>query len=125
LGVILKLITDLKNDSITRQSTIFELIANQIKSPKDLLVIDGFFEKCTGKTIIEEDKNSNSSDSVNIKYNLVKKEHFLPSFSTFCDGRKAVSNETNKSILCNKSGFEFWWCENSQCYAICRTLHFF
>jgi hypothetical protein len=123
LSIILKLITDLKNDSITRQSTIFELIANQIKSPKDLLVIDGFFEKCTGKTIIEEDKNSNSSDSVNIKYNLVKKEHFLPSFSTFCDGRKAVSNETNKSILCNKSGFEFWWCENSQCYAICRTLH--
>jgi hypothetical protein len=123
LSVILKLITDLKNDSITRQSTIFDLVANQIKKPIDLLVIDGFFDTCSGKTIIEENKSVNTSDTNKKKYNLVKKEHFLPRFSTFCDGRKAVSNDTNESVLCNKSGFEFWWCENSQCYAVCRTLH--
>lgn len=123
LSVILKLITDLKNDSITRQSTIFDLVANQIKKPIDLLVIDGFFDTCSGKTIIEENKSVNTSDTNKKKYNLVKKEHFLPRFSTFCDGRKAVSSDTNESVLCNKSGFEFWWCENSQCYAVCRTLH--
>jgi hypothetical protein len=123
LSVILQLITDLKNDSITRQSTIFDLVANQIKKPIDLLVIDGFFDTCTGKTIIEENKHLSTSDTNKKIYNLVKKEHFLPRFSTFCDGRKAVSSETNQPVLCNKSGFEFWWCENSQCYAVCRTLH--
>jgi hypothetical protein len=121
LSVILQLITDLKNDSITRQSTLFDLVARQIKNPKDLLVIDGFFEKCTGKTIIEENKYSSTSETKT--YNLVKKEHFLPRFSTFCDGRKAVNKSTLEPVLCNKSGFEFWWCENSQCYAVCRTLH--
>jgi hypothetical protein len=123
LSVILKLITDLKNNSITRQSTIFDLVANQIKRPTDFLIIDGFFEKCTGKTVIEENKYVSKSEDDKKIYNLVKKEHFLPRFSSFCDGRKAVNKVTTEADLCTKSGFEFWWCENSQCYAACRTLH--
>jgi hypothetical protein len=124
LSVILKLITDLKNKITTSRTSIFDLVSNQIKSPKDLLVIDGFFEKCNGKTIIEEDGKKKLADGTFITlYKKTKKENFLPRFSTFCDGSKAVIKGTNESILCNKSGFEFWWCENSQCYDACRNTH--
>lgn len=44
----------------------------------------------------------------NITIQKTKKENFKPRFSTFCDGRKAVSQETNEPILCKKSGLEFW-----------------
>lgn len=124
LSVILKVLTDLKNNISTSRTSIFDLVANQIKSPKDLLVIDGFFEKCSGKTIIEENGSITlDSGEHKIIYKKTKKENFLPRFSTFCDGRKAVIKGTNEPILCNKSGNEFWWCENSQCYDVCRNTH--
>ena len=117
LSIILTVITDLKNNIQTSRNTIFDIIANQIKKPKDLLVIDGFFEKCTGRTVIKESGKTEDDDgNTKINYKLDKKEHILPRFSTFCDGRKS-----NK--LCNKSDLDFWWCENSQCYDLCRMLH--
>lgn len=124
LSVILKVITDLKNKITTSRSSIFDLVANQIKTPKDLLVIDGFFEKCSGKTIIEENGTKKLDDGTSETiYKTTKKEHFLPRFSTFCDGRKAVLKGTSQPALCKKSGLEFWWCENSQCYDVCRKTH--
>lgn len=123
LSVILKVLTDLKNNIPTSRNTIFDLVSNQIKSPKDLLVIDGFFEKCSGKTIIEVETHTLENGENITSFKKTKKENFKPRFSTFCDGRKAVSQETNEPILCKKSGLEFWWCENSQCYDVCRKTH--
>jgi hypothetical protein len=124
LSVILKLITDLKSKITTSRIIIFDLVANQIKTPKDLLVIDGFFEKCSGKTIIEENGTKKLEDgTLKTIYKTTKKEHFLPRFSIFCDGRKAVLKGSTEPILCKKSGLEFWWCENSQCYDVCRKPH--
>ena len=125
LNIILKIITDLKEKVITSRTTIFDLIANQIKRPDDLLIIDGFFENCTGKTIIEIEKSTvdDETEEETTVYKTVKKENYLPRFSTFCDGRKSIDRVTEKPILCKKSGFEFWWCENSQCYNACRKEH--
>lgn len=123
LCVILKVLNDLKNNIPTSRNTIFDLVSNQIKSPKDLLVIDGFFEKCSGKTIIETATYTLETGENITSFKKTKKENFKPRFSTFCDGAKAVSKETNKPILCKKSGLEFWSCENSQCYDICRKTH--
>lgn len=124
LNVLLKLITDLRNKVTTSQTSIFDLVANQIKTPKDLLVIVGFFEKCSGKTIIEENGVKKLEDATSVTlYKKTKKENFLPRFSTFCDGRKAIIKETSEPVLCKKSGLEFWWCENSQCYDACRKTH--
>ncbi|WP_100613614.1 hypothetical protein [Confluentibacter citreus] len=123
LCVILKLITDLSNNTITTRNTIFDIIANQVKYPDDLLVIDGFFEKCTGRTVL----NVHEPDILDMEekettYSLTKSEYF-PRFSNFCDGRKAMLKSTNQPSLCKKSGFEFWWCENNQCYNACRKQH--
>lgn len=124
LSVLLKLITDLKNNQSTTRNTIFDLIANQVRRPSDFLVIEGFFEKCTGRTIIEADGTVQQDDGESIYlYKETKKETYKPRFSTFCDGRKAIIRETLEPILCNRSGLEFWWCENSQCYDVCRKTH--
>lgn len=124
LNVILKLLTDLSNNTVTKRQTIFEIIANQIKQPNDLLVIDGFFESCDGRTIIKQENNDlpASKDVEEIIYSLEKTE-YLPRFSTFCDGRKAVIKNTGKPSLCRKSRLEFWWCENQKCYNPCRKIH--
>lgn len=124
LSVILKVLNDLKNKIPTSRTSIFDLVANQIKTPKDLLVIDGFFEKCSGKTIIEENVSTKLEDGTSkTLYKTTKKESFRPRFSTFCDGRKATLKGTSEPVLCKKSNLEFWWCENSQCYDICRKTH--
>ncbi|WP_033960413.1 cold-shock protein [Psychroserpens jangbogonensis] len=121
LSIILKVITDLKNGEITQRNTIFELVANQIKNPKDLLVISGFFDKCDGRTTIEQDsKIENGEELITYK---TKPTDYKARFSTFCDGRKSVIKGTSNSIACKKSGLEFWWCENSQCYDVCRKPH--
>ncbi|TDE01133.1 head-tail connector protein [Flavobacterium hiemivividum] len=125
LSVILKIIVDLKNGTSTSRNTVFDIVASYVKRPKDLLVIDGFFEKCTGKTIIEKLDNTINPETKEVAehYITIKKEKFLPRFSTYCDGVKATIKGTETPALCKKSGFEFWWCENSQCFDPCRTKH--
>jgi hypothetical protein len=135
LSVILQMTSDLKENKVTTRNTIFDIVASQIKRPEDLLEIKGFFDKCTGTTIAEqvptksqpsdifEEEENFESKREKPQYKPVKKEKILPRFSTFCDGRKAVIKDTETPLLCKKSGFEFWWCENSQCYDVCRKLH--
>lgn len=123
LSIILKLVADLSNNLVTKRQTIFDIIANQIKRPDDLLVIDGFFEKCSGRTVL----NVHEPDTLDNKdkettYSLEQKDYY-PRFSTFCDGRKAIVKATGEPSLCRKSGLEFWWCENSQCYNACRKQY--
>jgi len=132
LSIVLKVAIDLKNKEITKRNTIFNIISNQVKKPSDLLEITGFFEKCSGRTIIEKDYISKDKEGKAILdekgkekviYKETKKEHLKPRFSTFCDGRKSINKFTNQPNLCKESGKEFWWCENQKCYEICRTEH--
>lgn len=123
LSIILKLVTDLSNNLITKRHTIFDIIANQIRRPDDLLVIDGFFEKCSGRTVLNvHEPDILDKEDKETTYSLEQKDYY-PRFSTFCDGRKAVIKDTGEPSLCKKSGFEFWWCENSQCYNACRKQY--
>src|SRR5690606_3526108 len=120
LSVILKIVNDLKNKVYTKRNTIFDIIADTIKTPNDLLIIDGFFEECHGRKVIETVESMvQEEEEQEQKYELVKKD-FKPRFSIFCDGRKAIIKGTNEPNLCKKSGFEFWWCENNKCYNACR-----
>ena len=120
LSVILKIVNDLKNNKVTQRNDIFEIVASLVKTPNDLLVIDGFFELCDGKTIIKQ--LTNQQENAPTEYEK-KKTEFTPRFSAYCDGRKSLIKDTDQPNLCNKSGFEFWWCENTKCYDVCRTKH--
>lgn len=123
LSIILKIITDLSQSVVTSKKTIFNIIANQIKRPNDLLVISGFFSTCTGRTVLEEQTQANTDydepeQERVVTYSLKKTER-TPRFSNYCDGRKSVDNNGNP-ILDRKGKKEFWWCENSPCFETCR-----
>ncbi|MGM0934598.1 MAG: hypothetical protein ACQEWD_14260 [Bacteroidota bacterium] len=122
LSIIIKLLNDLKDGKLTRTKTIYDLVAQQVKRPDDLLVIDGFFDRCEGRTILKPVKEeSNSKDGPT--YTTQRDPDKKPRFSTFCDGRKALDRTTGEPSKCQKSGKEFWWCENAQCYEISRKKH--
>ena len=118
LSIILKIANDLKNNTITNQKSMFEIIANQIKTPQDFLEINGFFNECTGRTL-SEPVSTGQGEEKTITY-ITKKTDLYPRFSTFCDGRKAIHAITGEPVLSNKESLEFWWCENSPCFEICR-----
>ncbi|AIY12561.1 hypothetical protein [Cellulophaga baltica] len=118
LSIILKIASDLSNNEITSRNTIFDIIANQIKSPQDLLVIKGFFQKCDGRTTTKEFtvKKEGETEPSYYKNKTDKK----PRFAHFCDGRKAVNSNSGEPILSRKENLEFWWCENVPCFETCR-----
>jgi hypothetical protein len=118
LSIILRIANDLKNDTITNQQTMFEIIADQIKTPQDFIEINGFFSECAGRTVSEAVYTEVDGET-QIDY-LTKKTDYKPRFSTFCDGRKAIHEITNEPVLSTNEQFEFWWCENSPCFEICR-----
>jgi hypothetical protein len=119
LSIILRIANDLKDSTITNQQTMFEIIANQIKTPQDFLEINGFFSGCTGRTIAESVVSGQGKEQrIN---HITKKTDFKPRFSTFCDGRKALHKITGEPILSTKEQLEFWWCENSPCFEVCRA----
>ncbi|RAJ17828.1 cold-shock protein [Olleya aquimaris] len=118
LSIILKIATDLRQNQITNRNSIFDIIANQIKTPQDLLVIDGFFQKCDGRTFAEETTKTIDGKTITTYYK--KKSDKLPRFKTFCDGRKALEQNSNRPLLSRREQMEFWWCENTPCFETCR-----
>ncbi|MGJ8760853.1 MAG: hypothetical protein ACSHXA_09925 [Polaribacter sp.] len=118
LSIILRIANDLKNNIVTNQQTMFEIIANQIKTPQDFLEINGFFTECSGRTTSEA-LYTEVDGETQVDY-ITKKTDYKPRFATFCDGRKAIHKKTNKPILSTNEQFEFWWCENSPCFEVCR-----
>ena len=122
LSVILQLLNDLLKGEITESKTIYELIAGQVKKPDDLLVIDGFFDQCEGRVVLKP-VESNSKTENGGGFDLVKDAKRNPRFASFCDGRKALNRRTGEPSECERSGKEFWWCENAHCYEISRKKH--
>lgn len=123
LSVILKIINDLSNNILTKSNAIFDLLAAQVKTPKDLLVITGFFDTCKGRTILKSREIRNEKEEYSSVYEKETVERFKPRFSTYCDGRKAIDKNTGLPTQHDDSGFEFWWCENQPCYQNCITMH--
>ena len=114
--IILQVIKDLSIDVVTKQETIFEIIANQVKKPGDLLQIKGFFDECKGigKATVSQVLNNESKETE--KKVEIKKLDKNPRFAIYCDGRKSDSK-------CTETGLDFWWCENRKCYKPDRDLH--
>ncbi|RLJ61611.1 hypothetical protein CLV86_2634 [Lacinutrix venerupis] len=118
LSIILKITSDLSINEITSRNTIFDIIANQIKTPQDLLVINGFFSKCTGRTIAKK-YTVRKEGETELSYYKDKTDK-TPRFATFCDGRKALDVTTKQPALSRREQMEFWWCENIPCFETCR-----
>lgn len=116
ISIILQVIKDLSNELVTKRETIFEIIANQVKRPKDLLQIKGFFDKCNGRSKVKVTPVLNDKEEEvdrKVEFQKLKEK---PRFAVYCDGRKSTS-------ACTNTGLDFWWCENSKCYKPERELH--
>jgi hypothetical protein len=130
-SIILNVISELKTqtnletrkDITSAQNRIYDLILKQIKQPKDILQISGFFDECGGRCSVSVHEVKNEAGEItsrNVIYN--RNEYNKAKNHTICDGRKAVSKMTKESVLSDEN-VEFWWCANQKCYKPSRQLH--
>lgn len=131
-SIILNVVSELQNqtkvetrkEASEAQKKIYDLILKQIREPKDILQIVGYFDECGGRCsiAIQEIKNEQGEviDRV-ITYN--RNEHHKPKLHPICDGRKAVDRTTEEPILSEESKTEFWWCANQKCFKPSREIH--
>lgn len=131
-SIVLNVIQDLsrqikideKKDQYQAQKRIYDLIISQIRSPRDILNIEGYFDKCQGRTYLKR-TTSEAQDETGKKAVTFSRERNTgnkPDLHPICDGRLAVDKNTNEAIPADDGGV-FWWCANQQCYQTCRDRH--
>ena len=99
-SIILNVISELKTqtnletrkDVTSAQHKIYDLIIRQIKQPKDILHISGFFDECEGRcgVSVHEEKNE-AGEIINRTVSYNRNEHNKAKNHPICDGRKAIS----------------------------------
>ncbi|MEZ4776909.1 MAG: cold shock domain-containing protein [Bacteroidia bacterium] len=130
-SVILNVISELQSQTKleTRKETnlaqhrIYDLILKQIKEPKDILQISGYFDECGGRCSVSVHEEKNEEGEVttrNVTYN--RNEHNKAKNHPICDGRKAVNKATKEPLLSDEK-VEYWWCANQKCFKPSRELH--
>lgn len=127
ISIILHLIKslyeqELMNSEYEFKKKLFEIILNQIKDPKDILEIRGYFDKCGGRSTLQKSNIKNGEGKYEIEYTIKRDEKNVPSHHVVCDGRKARDKQSKEPSLDSDSGMEFWWCANQKCYEPCRNL---
>ena len=130
-SIVLNVISELQNknniDTTEKKKLaerkIYELILNQIRDPRDILHISGFFDECTGRCNVDvvEIKND-EGEVIDKKIVYQRKEHDKARYHPICDGRKAIDKNGLPALSKDKK-LEFWWCENKPCYKTSRELH--
>ena len=130
-SIILNVISELKTqtnletrkDITSAQHRIYDLIIRQIKQPKDILQISGFFDECEGRcgVSVHEGKNE-AGEIINRTVSYNRNEHNKAKNHPICDGRKAVNKTTKEPVLSDEK-VEFWWCANQKCFKPSRQLH--
>lgn len=129
--LILNVVSELKSqtnletrkDVTSAQHRIYDIIIKQIKQPKDILQISGFFDECEGRCSVSVHEVKNEEGEVtdrNVTYN--RNEYNKAKNHPICDGRKAVNKATKEPVLSDEK-VEFWWCANQRCYKPSRQLH--
>jgi hypothetical protein len=82
---------------------IFELILDQFMSPKDILKLEDYFDKCLGRCKTKGWKKTRDPSKI-------PKHHII------CDGRKTTEDPDSPNEV-------FWWCANQKCWEPSRRLH--
>ena len=130
-SVILNVISELQSqtkletrkEANLAQHRIYDLILKQIKEPKDILQISGYFDECGGRCSVSVHEEKNEEGEVttrNVTYN--RNEHNKAKNHPICDGRKAVNKATKEPLLSDEK-VEYWWCANQKCFKPSRELH--
>ncbi len=104
------------------QQTIYEIILSQLKSPKEILEVKGYFDHCEGRCNANKFFDpDNPNHGKTVQY--IRHPENKPKFHFICDGRKALDQKSFTPVLDEKLQIEFWWCANQKCYLPSRRLH--
>jgi hypothetical protein len=117
--IVLQLMQDLQVGALTNPEKIYQLIAENITDVRQLLVIDGFFDKCQGRLGMDYKADVKEEEL----YPLMEKRSEIPANLKYCEGRKAKLKGTATPAICERTGKEFWWCRNMKCYSNCISSH--
>ncbi|HAS43552.1 MAG TPA: hypothetical protein DCS93_23940 [Microscillaceae bacterium] len=118
--VILQMLQEMAEDRLVNDQTIFEIIAQHIHSPKDMLLLADFLDKCEGRLGVgRANASSEEEPTFEIKVNRGGK----PSGVVFCEGRKVIDKTTRQPKLNDINGQPYWWCRNASCYQTCVQAH--
>lgn len=124
ISILLNFIRDfhkqeILKDNFESKKRIVEIIVRQLRDPKDLLEISGFFDKCEGRAIV---RRIEGKDKESDQFSIYRIENDIPRNHTICDGRIAMTKGSTNYALDEASGFKFWWCANQKCFDPCRKL---
>ncbi len=130
-SIILNVISELQSqtkletrkEANLAQYRIYDLILKQIKEPKDILEISGYFDECGGRcnvSVLEEKNEEGEVIARNVSYN--RNDNNKAKHHPICDGRKAVNKATKEPLLSDEK-VEYWWCANQKCFKPSRELH--
>jgi len=119
VGIVLSILKEISlNNNNISQKKMLEIILDLIKTPKDLLKIGSFFDRCEGRAYII----GNMFDFERENSVLLESEYNRNDIlCEFCEGRKAMEN--GSPVLDNTYNKEFWWCSNQKCFKSSRRLH--
>lgn len=129
--VVIELLKKLNNSEVINKFSLkgdlLRLIADLVTDSKDILLLKGFFDICTGRTReISREVYSADADEVTLQYFYEKNEE--PEYISrsrkepiICEGRLSLSK--NGKLNLSKGNQQFWWCKNLPCLNACRTLH--
>lgn len=127
-SIVLNTIADLHKKTEIRTSRsmaearnrMFNIILDQIKDPKDILEISGYFDECRGRTVARF--KSNIDESMPREVELIQHKNSFPKFHPICDGRRAQDKHGNP-VLDKNYNLDFWWCANIPCFQPSRKAH--
>lgn len=120
-NVLLRLLSKLNSQSFeikglkqAYKKTLFEIAAESVSDPKQIPYLNGYFDKCAGRCLIDE-KNEKG------EVKLTRHSEFSPQRHEICDGYRAIlpNGEMNR----DKEHQEFFfWCGGGPCFETNRKL---
>jgi|GEM_PF-742453 len=127
ISILLNCIRDLHlqvqiRNNYDLKNRLFEIILNQIKDPKDILQIQGFFDECEGRASLGKRYYNEVDGKMVAKFPIERDKEKTPPHHIVCDGRQATEKETGKPVLDEYSGLEYWWCANQKCFEPSRNF---
>lgn len=124
ISILLNFIRDfykqeILKDNFESKKRIVEIIVKQLRDPKDILEISGFFDMCEGRAVVRRVKGKDPEPD---QFSIYRNENEIPRNHTICDGRIAMTKGSANYALDEESGFKFWWCANQKCFDPCRKI---
>ncbi len=107
-NVILSSIENIKNGLFLNEESIFQLLVKHVEhDPTSLLTLEGFFERCTGRTIPDKIQEDNDGRKTIIDLKVISQ----PRNVEFCEGTKFGDDGKDRTYK-----HDCWWCRGGICY---------